>query len=152
MATDPNSGQPTFGTVAEVEPTTPPRVQGALLQPIGGKGLLVVNVSGLLEGTFKWPDVDLRIDGFCPDNLETNGKPAQHSNTSPEPAVLADYNAANFPLSLGSHELYVVDNPGPGRAWNWEECKTAPTQVVTAVKIPPRHRRSSSSTARARAR
>ncbi len=82
MGTDLSTRQPTFATVAEVEPKSAD-LESALLRPVAGKGLLAVNVSGLIEGTRKWPNVDLRIDGVCPDNVETNGKPAQHSNASP---------------------------------------------------------------------
>jgi hypothetical protein len=146
MGTDTSTLQPTFATVAEVEPKGAD-LKSALLTPSAGKGLLAVNVSGLIEGTSKWPDVDLRIDGFCPDNVETNGEPAQHSNASLEPAMLADYNAANFPLSPGKHELSVVDNPGPsskptvttpsqsGQVLTWEECKTAPSLAGVGVNI-----------------
>ena len=134
MGTDATTLQPTFGTVAEVEPKSAD-LKSALLGPTAGQGLLAVNVSGLIEGTSKWPDVDLRIDRFCPDNVETNGKPAQNSNASPEPATLADYNAANFPLSPGKHELSVVDNPAPGQVLTWEECKTAPSLAGVGVKI-----------------
>jgi hypothetical protein len=134
MGTDLTALQPTFATVAEVEPKSAD-LKSALLGPVAGKGLLAVNVSGLIEGTSKWPDVDLRIDRFCPDNVETNGTPAQHSNASLEPATLADYNAANFPLSPGKHELSVVDNPGPGQVLTWEECKTAPSLAGVGVNI-----------------
>jgi hypothetical protein len=143
MGTDLSTPQPTFATVAEVEPKSAD-LKSALLRPAVGKGLLAVNVSGLIEGTSEWPDVDLRIDGFCPDNIETNGKPAQHSNVSPEPAMLADYNAADFPLSPGKHELSVVDNPAPGnspapaQALTWEECKTAPSLAGVGVTITTR--------------
>ena len=135
MGTNASPNQPTFATVAEVEPPKSPDLKTALLKPTGGKGLLVVNVSGLIEGTSKYGDVELRIDATCPDNVETTGKPAQNSNNPTTPATLGDYNAANFPLTLGSHKLNVVDDPGPGSGLTQQQCDAAPAKASVAVKI-----------------
>jgi hypothetical protein len=135
MGTNASPNQPTFATVAEVEPPKSADLKSALLKPTGGKGLLAVNVSGLIEGTSKYGDIDLRIDGTCPDNIDTSGKPAQDSNNPTSPAALGNYNAANFPLSPGSHKLNVVDEPGPGSGLTQQQCDTAPAKASVAVKI-----------------
>ncbi len=135
MGTNASPNQPTFGTVAEVEPPKSADLKTALLKPSGGKGLLVVNVSGLIEGTSKYGDIELRIDGTCPDNTLTTGKPAQDSNNPTTPATLGNYNAANFPLSPGSHKLNVVDDPGPGQGLTQQQCDTASAKESLTVKI-----------------
>jgi hypothetical protein len=135
MGTNASPNQPTFATIAEVEPPKSADLKTALLKAPGGKGLLVVNVSGLIEGTSKYGDVELRVDATCPDNVETTGKPAQNSNNPTTPATLGDYNAANFPLTPGSHKLNVVDDPGPGSGLTQQQCDTAPAKASVAVKI-----------------
>ncbi len=135
MGTNASPNQPTFATVAEVEPPKSADLKTALLKPPGGKGLLTVNVSGLIEGTSKYGDVDLRIDGTCPDNVLTTGKPAQDSNNPTTPATVSNYNAANFPLSPGSHKLNVVADPGPGSGLTQQQCDTAPAKTSVVVKI-----------------
>jgi hypothetical protein len=140
MGTNASPNEPSFATIAEVEPPKSADLKTAILKPTGGKGLLVVNVSGLIEGTSKYGDVDLRIDGTCPDNVETTGKPAQNSNNPTTPASLGNYNAANFPLTLGSHKLNVVDEPGPGSGLTQQQCDSAPAKAsvaVTITKTPP---------------
>jgi hypothetical protein len=135
MGTNASPNQPTFSTVAEAEPPKSAELKTALLKPTGGKGLLVVNVSGLIEGTTKYGDVDLRIDGSCPDNVLTTGKPAQDSNNTTSPAALGNYNAANFPLAAGSHKLNVVADAGPGSGLTQQRCDVAPAKASTVVKI-----------------
>jgi hypothetical protein len=135
MGTNASPNEPSYATIAEVEPPKSADLKTALLKPTGGKGLLVVNVSGLIEGTSKYGDVDLRIDGACPDNVDTTGKPAQDSSNPTTPASLGNYNAANFPLALGSHKLNVVDEPGPGSGLSQQQCVAAPAKASVAVKI-----------------
>jgi hypothetical protein len=135
MGTNASPNQPTFATVAEAEPPKSADLKTALLKPTGGKGLLVVNVSGLIEGTSKYGDVDLRIDGICPDNVQTTGKPAQDSNNTTSPAALGNYNAANFLLAAGSRKLNVVADPGPGSGLTQQQCDIAPAKASIAVKI-----------------
>jgi hypothetical protein len=141
MGTNASPNEPSYATIAEVEPPKSADLKTALLKPAGGKGLLVVNVSGLIEGTSKYGDVDLRIDGTCPDNIDaTTGKAAQDSNNPTTPASLGNYNAANFPLTPGSHKLNVVDEPGPGSGLTQQQCDTAPAKAsvaVTVKKTPP---------------
>lgn len=134
MGTNASPSNATFATVAEVEPKVDD-LKTALLKPPAGKGLLLVNVAGLIEGTSKYGDVELRIDGTCPDNVLTTGKPAQDSNNPTTPASLSNYNAANFPLSPGSHKLSVVAGPGPGSGLSQQQCDTAPAKASVAVKI-----------------
>jgi hypothetical protein len=134
MGTNASPNNPTFATVAEVEPKTA-GLETALLKPPGGKGLLAVNVSGLIEGTSKYGDIDLRIDGTCPDNVLKTGKPAQDSNNPTTPASLGNYNAADFPLSPGKHKLNVVAEPGPGQGLTQQQCDSAPAKTSVAVKI-----------------
>jgi hypothetical protein len=83
----------------------------------------------------EYGDVDLRIDGTCPDNVQTTGKPARDSNNTTSPATLGNYNAANFPLSPGSHKLNVVADPGPGSGLTQQQCDVAPAKASTAVNI-----------------
>ena len=135
MGTNASPNEPTFGTIAEVEPPKSADLKTALVKPPGGKGLLVVNVSGLIEGTSKYGDIDLRIDGTCPDNVLPTGKPAQDSNNATTPAALGNYNAADFPLSPGSHKLNVVAEPGPGSGLTQQQCQTAPAKTSVVVKI-----------------
>jgi hypothetical protein len=134
MGTNASPNNPTFATVAEVEPKSA-GLQTALLKPAGSKGLLAVNVSGLIEGTAKYGDIDLRIDGTCPDNVLTTGKPAQDSNNPTTPAALGNYNAADFPLSPSSHKLNVVPEPGPGQGLSQQQCDSAAAKTSLAVKI-----------------
>jgi hypothetical protein len=134
MGTSTDVNQPTFAEVAEVEPKSAD-LKTMLLKPAGGKGLLAINVNGLIEGTAKYGDIDLRIDGACPDNTLTTGKPAQDSSNPTTPAALANYNAADFPLSLGSHKLNVVAEPGPGSGLDQQQCAGAPAKASLAVKI-----------------
>jgi hypothetical protein len=135
MGTSTDVNQPTFATVAEVEPPKSADLKSALLKPAGGKGLLAVNVSGLVEGTAKFGDVDLRIDGTCPDNDLTTGKPAQDSNNPTTPASIANYNAADFPLAVGSHKVNVVPEPGPGSGLTQQQCQSAKASASVAVKV-----------------
>jgi hypothetical protein len=128
------NSQPSFATVDEVEPSAVG--QSALIKPKPGAGLLVANVNGLIEGTSKYGDVDLRIDGKCPDNiLVTTGKPAQDSNDPTFPATLSNYNAANFPLPVGAHTLNVVAEPGPGSGLTQQQCRAAPAVATATVQI-----------------
>jgi hypothetical protein len=134
-----NANQPTFATVAEVEPPKSADLKTALLKPTGVKGLLAVNVRGLIQGTSNYGDIDLRIDGTCPDNVLTTGQPAQNSNNPTTPATLGNYNAANFPLPPGSHKLHVVADPGPGRGLTQQQCHTATAKASVAVNITTAH-------------
>lgn len=140
MGTDPSTNQPTFATVAEVEPSKPPGYKTALLKwPYGGKGLLATNVDGLIENTSKYGGIDLRIDGKCPDNTLTTGKPARDSNNPTAPAALSNYNAANFPLAPGGHKLDIVADPGPGQGLSQQQCDAAKSEASLTVTVSPNH-------------
>jgi len=128
--------QPSFATVDEYEPPHGQNGQTELIKPPAGMGLLVTNVEGLVENTSKYGGVDLRVDGRCPDNvLVATNKPAQDSNDPTSPATLSNYNAANFPLSPGSHTLNVVAQPGPGSGLTQTQCRAAPAVATTVVKV-----------------
>jgi hypothetical protein len=127
---------PSFAAVDEVEPPKSDNGQTELIKPPAGMGLLVSNVEGLVEDTSKYGGVDLRIDGRCPDNiLVATNKPANDSSDPTSPATISNYNAANFPLSVGHHTLNVVDEPGPGSGLLQKQCQAAPAVTTTAVKI-----------------
>ena len=138
MGTDPDTHQPTFATIAEIEPSTPPGYRSALLKwPPGTPdiGLLAVNVDGLIENTAKYGGVDLRIDGKCPDNTLITGKPARDSNNPTTPAALANYNAANFLLREQEHSLDVVAEPGPGQGLSQQQCDAATSEASLKVIV-----------------
>lgn len=68
------------------------------------------------------------------------GKPASHSNDPTSPATLSDYNAALFPLPIGTHTLNVVAEPGPGMGLSQKQCRAAAavtTMTVKLAKSPP---------------
>ncbi len=127
MGTDPSTFQPTFATVAEIEPSTPPGYKSALpWAAAGNKGILAVNVDGLIENTAKYGGVDVRIDGKCPDNVLPSGKPAHDSNNPTTPAAVSNYNAADFLVSkYTNHTVQIIPEPGPGQALSQQQCETA---------------------------
>jgi hypothetical protein len=121
--------------IAEVEPKKDDTGQSMIITPPHGKGVLVADVFGLIEGTGKYGGVDLRIDGSCPDNILVGGQQASNSNNSTTPAALTDYSAANFPLPYGSHTLNLVAEPGPGSGLTQQQCNKAPSVATTTVKL-----------------
>jgi hypothetical protein len=142
MGTDPSTHQPTFATVAEIEPSTPPGYKSALLKwppGIPHIGLLAVNVDGLIENTSKYGGVDLRIDGKCPDNTLTTGKPAHDSNNPTAPAALSNYNAANFLLREQEHTLDIVAEPGPDQGLSQQQCDAAKSKASLKVIVDRVH-------------
>jgi hypothetical protein len=140
MGTNSNPNEPSFTLLAEVEPKSPD-LRTALYYPPGGQALLAVNVSGLIEDTAKFGDIDVRIGGTkgiggsCPDNTLPNGKRARDSSNPTTPATLRNYNAADFHFTPGNYRLDVIPGPGPGRSLTQDQCDGAPSATAVGLKL-----------------
>jgi len=117
--------------VNEVEP--PHHGQSYVLKPPSGKGMLVANDFGLVEGTAKIPGVELRIDGHCTGSILTGGPPAKPNPADIEAFVYED--TGDFPLSPGAHTVNLVADPAPGTGLTLQTCNAAPARTSTTVKI-----------------
>jgi hypothetical protein len=123
---------PSFQTINEVEP----KGQGysMVLKPPRGMGMLIVNTSGLVNGTGKIGNAYLRVDGQCPDNVLVGGQTPSNSN-SHSPALLGNSSADNFPYRPGSHKLEVVASSSPGLGLSQSQCNSARSLATATVKI-----------------